>query len=215
MVKKEILEELYQSKKLSVMQIAHLLNLNAKTIEYWIKCFGIKMRSRKEAMYIWHNPNGDPFAIKTKLDEHEKFLFGMGLGLFWGEGMKASKYGVRLGNTDPFLILYFRDFLQKLCGVQLEKIKYSLQLFGDVDEQKAVQFWCHTLKIQPKNLGKISLIKLRGKGTYKKKNEFGVLQIACHNKKLKLIMDSFLRTLKTQYPAHVAQLVEHVHGEPH
>lgn len=151
--------------------------------------------------------------MKLNLSEYEKFLLGLGLGLFWGEGMKLNKNGVRLGNTDPYIILYFREFLMQICGVKMTKLKYYLQLFGDVNKEKAVRFWCDILSITPESLGKVSMLPVRGKGTYKQKNKLGVLQIACHNTELKVNIDSLLRTLKISSYAHVAQLVEHFHGE--
>lgn len=97
--------------------------------------------------------------------------------------------------------------------MKTEKLKYSLQLFGDVNKEEAVLFWCEFLSLKPEKLGKVSIVKLRGKGTYKKKNKLGVLQIACYNKNLKQIVDNLVRTLKISSYAVVAQMVEHVHGE--
>lgn len=195
--------------------MAKKLSVSSNTVVYWMDQFSIKRRTRKEAMYVKYNRSGDPFRLKMNLDEYENFLFGLSLGLFWGEGMKRNKSSVRLGNTDPFLILYFREFLMKICGVKKEKIKYSLQLFGDSNEKRVARFWCDILQISRSQLGKIGIIKLRGKGTYRFKNQYGVLQISCHNSKLKGIIDNFLRTLKISIYADVAQMVEHVHGETH
>lgn len=196
-------------------EIARLLRISTNKVSYWMDRYNLKRRSINEAIYLKKNPTGDPFFVKINLNQYELFLLALGLGLFWGEGMKKSSSGVRLGNTDPYMIVFFREFLEKVCGVKREKINYSLQLFGDVDKNEALQFWCDILSITPKKLGKISMVKLRGNGTYKKKNTFGVLQIACHNKKLKEIIDNLLRTLKISIYADVAQMVEHVHGETH
>ena len=193
--------------------VAQKLSVSVTQVSYWMEKYNFQRRTISEAIYTKHNPEGDPFRLKINLDEYEKFLLGLGLGLFWGEGMKLNRSSVRLGNTDPFVIIYFRDFLEKICGVPRKKLKYSLQLFGDVDQKQAIHFWSDVLTVNPSDLGKISIVQLRGEGTYKKKNVFGVLQIACHNKKLKLIIDNLLRTLKISAYADVAQMVEHVHGE--
>lgn len=211
MIEKNILETLY-SNGFSMMDIAKKLRVSSAQIGYWMDQYGIKRRSISEAIYKKRNPNGDPFLIKYPLTKYERFLRGLGLGLFWGEGMRANKNGVRLGNSDPLLILYFRDFLEKICGIKKEKIKYSLLVFGDVSLQRAIDFWCNILTINPAQLGKPSLVKLRGKGTYKKKNQFGILQIACYNSKLKIIIDGMIRTLITRKLADVAQVEEHTLG---
>jgi hypothetical protein len=38
-------------------------------------------------------------------------LFGMGLGLYWGEGTKRGKGGMRITNTDAKMIKKFIEFL--------------------------------------------------------------------------------------------------------
>lgn len=214
MIEKNILENLYQQ-GFSMMDIAKKFQVSNTQISYWMHQYGIQRRSIGEAIYRKRNPGGDPFRIKYPLTQYERFLRGLGLGLFWGEGMRLNKQGVRLGNSDPLLILYFRDFLEKICGVKKTKIKYSLQVFGDIDLQQAIDFWCNILTVIPAQLGKPSLVKLRGKGTYKRKNQFGILQIACYNSKLKTIIDGMIRTLKTRKLADVAQLAEHTHGGTH
>lgn len=211
MIDKILLQNLYE-KGNSIAEIATKLKISCNKVYYWMDKHSLKRRSISQAVYQKCNPHGDPFKIKLQLNEEEKILLGLGIGLFWGEGMKTSKNSVRLGNTDPFIILYFKKFLKTICGVKEDKIKYSLQLFGDTDQNKAVQFWCDVLKIKSIDLGKVSIIKFRGKGTYKIKNQFGVLQIACHNKKFKGVIDNFIRTLKTSN-AVVAQMVEQLHGE--
>ena len=194
MLKKGVLKKLYGS-GLSMQEIANRLNVSTHKVSYWMDRYSLQRRTISAAVYTKHNPHGDPFHFERKLNISNEFLFGLGIGLFWGEGMKANKYGVRLGNTDPFLILFFRDFLEKTCGVARSKIKYSLQLFGDVSKRDAIDFWCRSLHIEEKQLGKITLLKLRGRGTYGKKNLLGVLQIGCYNTKLKTKIDQLISTL--------------------
>lgn len=212
MIKRKFLKDFYEKQKLSMAEIAKKLDVGTSTVQNWMARYKIKSRSRSDALYVLNNPFGDPFKFKKNFTKDEIFLFGLGIGFFWGEGMKLQKDGVRLGNSDPYLVLRFRDFLENICGVSREKLKYSLQLFGDVDKEKAIMFWCDILLIKPEKLGKVSIVKLRGKGTYGKKNEFGVLQIACHNSKLKLVIDRLIENLKTRHNAVVAQMVEQLHG---
>ncbi len=69
--------------------------------------YGIPRRNRSEATYIKRNPKGDPFHIKTNLNNKEKILYGLGLGIYWGEGTKVNREAVRVGNSDPNLIKIF------------------------------------------------------------------------------------------------------------
>ena len=62
-------------------------------------------------MYIRYNPKGDPFAFKLPKNGADWKLFGLGIGLYWGEGNKRNKNSIRLGNVDPRLIRAYMLFL--------------------------------------------------------------------------------------------------------
>ena len=113
------------------------------------------------------------------------FLFGLGLGLYWGEGNKRNKNSVRLGNIDPDLIIIFMQFLQKVFNVRKEKFKFGLQIFNDIDPSMALSFWQKKLSVSPTQFQKVVVTKKRGKGTYRYKAEHGVLTIYVNNKKLR------------------------------
>ena len=185
MITKERLERLY-NKGLSMMEIAKEVGYSLSGVKYWMDKYNILRRSRSEATYIKRNPNGDPFKVKNKLNKTDILLKGLGVGLYWGEGDKSSNNTqVRMSNTDPYLIKKFRDFLAKIYSVRERKFKYSLVMFNDGDEIKAVKFWEGHLGIKRNQLGKIVIIPPQGRGTYKEKNQFGVLTITVSNKKLK------------------------------
>lgn len=180
------LKNLYTKKHLSAFEIARIFNCSENKINYWLRNYNIQKRNISDAIYLKHNPNGDPFKIKNKLNKKEIELKGIGLGIYWGEGDKSpNNTSVRLGNTDPFLIKKFREFLRKIYGVKEEKIKYGLISFNDIKESDAVNFWKKHLGVERKQLGKITIIPPQGKGTYKNKSKHGVLAIIFTNKKLK------------------------------
>ena len=180
----EKLRNLYQ-KGFSVEEISTKTSWKHGKVAYWMKKFNIPRRSISDAVYIKCNPNGDPFKIKNKLGRNEILLKGLGLGLYLGEGDKSkNNTSVRLSNTDPQIIKIFREFLLKICNIK-KKLGYSLVLFNDCDEKKTVKFWGKHLGIKKSWLGKITKIPPQGKGTYRKKSEFGVLTITITNKKLK------------------------------
>ena len=74
----------------------------------------IKKRTISDAMYEFKNPFGDPFSIKKPETLQQGILFGLGLGIYWGEGLKRGNGAVRLTNTDPKMIKKFIDFLINL-----------------------------------------------------------------------------------------------------
>ena len=105
------LRRLYSDEHKSAQEIAEIFNCSSNRINYWLKKYYITKRSISDAIYIKHNPNGDPFEFVPPRNIEEAKLFGLGLGLYWGEGNKANKNTVRLGNTDPVLLNKFIEFL--------------------------------------------------------------------------------------------------------
>lgn len=177
-----------------MMEISKRTGWKYERVIYWMRKFGIPRRSWSEATYVKRNPNGDPFKLRNRLNKNEILLKGLGLGLYWGEGDKSdNNTAVRMSNTDPQLIKKFREFLVEICGVKKEKFGYYLTLFNDCDKEEAIKFWEHSLGIKRNQLGKIIKIPPQGKGIYKKKSQFGVLNITVTNKKLK---DEIMRMLR-------------------
>lgn len=183
-ISKDILIQLYQN-KLSMMEISKKLNCSLNKISYWMHKYKIPRRKISNALYIKNNPLGNPYKIKKiKLDNYS-FLLGLGLGIYWGEGNKADKYSIRVGTSDPNMILTFRHFLITICSVKNEKFHYSLMCFKDTNPNTAAEFWAKKLKIKKIQLGKITQIASMGKGTYKKISKNGVCTIYVYNIKLK------------------------------
>ncbi len=169
----------------SMSEIAHDLDCSIHKVAYWMEKYGIKRRSPSEATYLKANPHGDPFNIKNRLDSKEMFLYGLGVGIYWGEGDKVSKNALRVANTDPYVIKTFTKFLLDICGLEKRKLLYNLISFNDSNPEDARVFWAKELKISPQKFGKIVQIPSQGKGTYKKKSKSGVCIIIVCNMKLK------------------------------
>src|SRR5690348_8430619 len=110
-IPRSILERWYLQKQKSSHEIAKLLACSEHKVNYWLTKHNIRKRSISDAVYLKCNPNGDPFSIRKPKNSEEWFLFGLGVGLYWGEGTKRSVSSVRLGNTDPALIKKFLEFL--------------------------------------------------------------------------------------------------------
>lgn len=167
-------------------EIANKLNVSDHKVYWWMTKYGIPRRNRSEATYIKRNPNGDPFHIKTNLNHKEKILYGLGLGVYWGEGTKANREAVRVGNSDPNLIKIFIEFLTRICRVKKEKIKFGIQIFKDINQEKAVRYWEKTLGFSRKHFfPKVIVSPGQGKGTYKNKSRYGVVTLVVCNIKLR------------------------------
>jgi len=208
MIERKFLEENYLEKNASMSEIANKLNCSVHKVEYWMKQYQIPRRNRSDANYVKYNPNGDPFTIKQDLSVDEVFLMGLALGIYWGEGNKRNVHSVRVGNTDPELIQTFTKFLRSICRVREDKIRFGLQLFSDIDENVAIQFWIDKLKIKRKQiLPTVSRIQSGKIGTYKNKSNYGVMTVQVNNKKLRnWIIDQLVHLSPD------SSVVERIHG---
>ncbi len=189
---RKLLENLYLTKLLSVSAIAKKFCISEHKINYWLSKHKISKRSISEALYIKKNPNGDPFKYEMPRERSEWILFGLGIGLYWGEGNKKNRNSVRLGNVDPRLIMAYITFLNKIYAIDKDKLKFGLQIFSDISPLAAQRFWTNELKIKKSQFQKIIITPSRGIGNYKNKSQYGVLTVYFNNTKLKTIFDRLI-----------------------
>lgn len=207
--------ELYEGKKLSMMQISKELGCSHHKVAYWMSEYRIKRRSRSQAVYLTHNPRGDPFRIKEPQTKNEAILYGLGVGLYWGEGNKASLNLIRLGNSDPALLRCYIRFLTELCGVKHEFLKFGLQIFSDIDIDTALNFWVNELNVSKEQFFE-PMVTISGSiGTYKKKSEYGVVTIYFGNTKLRNIVAVQIAEAASLFgrSGRRSLVVKHTHGK--
>lgn len=185
MITKKFLITEYQQNKKSVREVSLMLKCSQNTVTYWLNKHQIPKRTISEAIYQYSNPNGDPFKYKKPRTEAEFFLYGLGLGLFWGEGNKVNKHSVRLGNTDPALVRTFIDFLIQIYQIDKNRLRFGLQLFSDIKAGEAIAFWTDYLQVSEKYFYKVTVTRSTSKGTYKKRNQTGVITVYFSNLKLR------------------------------
>lgn len=189
---KEQLREFYIKGKKSTSEIAGILNISETGVNYWLRKFNIQKRTLSEAIYVKHNPKGDPFRFASPKNLEEAKLFGLGIGLYWGEGTKASTGSVRLGNSDPILIKTFITFLTKFFKIKKKDLRFHLHTFTDINLQDAKKYWKKELQIEDNQFYK-PLVTITGKlGNYRKKSRYGVLTVYYNNTKLRNILVSLL-----------------------
>jgi len=197
-ISKQILSDLYLKNGKSMKEIAETLNFSHHKVAYWMEKYKISRRSKSDATYTKRNPNGDPFLFQPSNTVEEGILFGLGLGIYWGEGTKSDLGSVRVGNTDPDLLKIFIQFIEKIHGIKREKIHFGLQIFSDISPSDAVLFWSKKLNIKKSQFQKtIVVTPSRGRGTYKKKMKYGVLTVYVHNKKLRNALIQEIENLRT------------------
>jgi len=195
-IDRHTLTELYIGQKKSSQQIARLFKCSENKVNYWLQKYAIEKRSISEAVYNRHNPEGDPFKLKNFKIDNNSFLFGLGLGLYWGEGTKSNLSSIRLGNTDPALIKMFINFLEQIYGIKKDKLHFGLQIFSDLSSSTCLNYWQQELGIEKNKFYKPILSPSQSTGTYKRKASYGVLTLYFNNKKLRDIIVSEIEKLR-------------------
>jgi hypothetical protein len=191
-IDKKTLTKYYTEDRLSMSDIALKLDCSVNKVVYWMNVHKMERRSISDAIYIKHNPNGDPFTLKPIKTKSDAELLGMGLGLYWGEGTKSNKHCVRLGNTDPSLLKTFILFLTELFGVKKSDMRFGLQIFTDINPSEAMEYWTRELGVEASQFYKIVVTISGSIGTYRKKSQYGVVTVYYHNKKLRDIVVNML-----------------------
>ena len=196
MLEKEKLERLYLVEHRSSHEIATIIKCSVHKVDYWLNKHNISKRTISDAIYSLHNPDGDPFVVRKISNQKEAVLFGLGLGLYWGEGNKKNKSSIRLGNTDPRLIAKFIDFLVQVYGIKKHKLRFALQIFSDMKADKALKYWQDYLNFPSSQFLKVVITPARSIGTYREKSKYGVLTVHFHNKKLRNILINTIENLQ-------------------
>lgn len=185
---KDLLRDLYLQHRLSSAEIAQKLLCSETKVNYWLSRYGIQKRSISEAVYQRANPKGNPFRSKPIKSLEDAFIFGLGLGLYWGEGNKKDPSSVRLGNSDPELVKAFLYFLEDRFATDRRRLRFGLQLFSDMDTKAAERFWSRHLGVSAKSFYK-TVITPSGKiGSYREKTKYGVMTLYFHNSRLKRLL---------------------------
>ncbi len=185
MIDKILLELYYVDKKMSMSEMANKLDCSVHKISYWMKKYDIKRRSRSDANYELYSRNRKKFHFKKPETEEEWRLYGIGLGLYWGEGNKANRNSVRLGNTDINIIKSFLSFLIKFYNIDESRLRFGVQIFNDIRVDDAIKYWSEGLDYKKSHFMKPVITNQNRKGLYKKKSKYGVLTVYYHDTKLR------------------------------
>lgn len=185
-------------------QISDLLSLSKSTVSLWFKDISWSQEIKKQLVkkskedsckrltglnnvrgkkLIEYYLKAEKDAIKEYLNLKNNKLFIIGISLYWGEGDKTFKNGiVRISNIDEKLLKIFNDFLQKICQVNIEKIRAGILLYPDLNSDKCLKFWSEGIKISKNRFFKSTIIQ--GKHKIRRSGN-GVCIVSVHNKYLK------------------------------
>lgn len=173
----------------SYSQIKKEINVSKSTLSVWLKNYPLSDKRIRE-LRDWNQQRIENY-IKTRRLKKEKLLkeiykqekqaifplskrdlFIAGLFLYWGEGTKSSEAQIAFANTDPAMIKFFVQWIQKSLNIPTEKIKVRLHLYQDMNIEIETNFWSKNLNIEKSQFRKPYIKDSRLSGlTYK--NGFG------------------------------------------
>lgn len=110
--------------------------------------------------------------ISHPLSEQSLKLFGT--AIYWGEGSKGNRF--QITNSDPRLILFMINWIEKVLGIKPSSLKSYLNIYPQQDDKDLKRFWSDLTKIPIKNFGK-SHVKSISKGFKKNNLYYGTIRI--------------------------------------
>lgn len=156
---------------MSINKIAVTLDVSKSTVSSWVNDITLTTEQvialNKRSNFRKNTEKQRDLAKETRMRyqmEGREMIrnlpieYALGCGLYWGEGSK-EKNALKIANTDPNFILFFKNFLQKYFNVENKKIKIRINYYeyeGNT-KQKVVYFWKNLLNLEDSNFYKPSL----------------------------------------------------------
>lgn len=180
-------------------EIKEILGIPKGTLSFWFKNFDWSSDLSKlnhtfnystEKIRLMHEARAKQLKELYELalvEAHKDFqgckkeaLFAAGLMVYAGEGDHSVNNNlVRLANTNPDVITVFRSFLEKYYPEMHKKIRISILLYPDLNDEKCLQWWSDSLKITRDSFHKPVHIIGRHKA---RRLQYGVASLIISNK---------------------------------
>jgi transcriptional regulator with XRE-family HTH domain len=140
------------------------------------RSLGAEMNRQKRLTAIqYHKENG--VTEVGQLSKRDLFL--LGIGLYWGEGVKSRNGMAALVNSDVELITLGKKWFEECLGVSKEDFRPYVYVSAHhaSRQEKIIQFWSNELSLPVKSFNVI-LLKDRPKKVYENHEAyFGVMHL--------------------------------------
>jgi len=107
--------------------------------------------------------------------------------LYWAEGAK-QRNSLKITNSDPEVLAYFADFLDRELGVLRERMRLSCNLFADhIERQREIEdYWLCKLQLPRTCLRKstVNVYSKHSKRTRVGKLPFGTSALMVHSTRI-------------------------------
>lgn len=176
----------------SYNEIKKDIQVSKSTLSYWLKSVSLKAKDKKR-LYTKQIEilSRGPKSIKERRAKEVNLIVQMakneikqpisleslrlmGACLYWAEGSKKKM--CEMTNSDPYLILFFVKWIEKIFKIKSKNLKARLNIYSQQDEIKIKKFWSELTGIPTKRFGK-TFVKPLNKN-YKKNNlYYGTIRI--------------------------------------
>ncbi len=177
---------------LSYGEIKKVLGVSKSSLSSWLKSIPLKSeykkrlytkqirglslgaKSQKERRAVEVKKIIEQAEDQIKFPLSEEALRMFGVALYWGEGSKRKM--LEITNSDPYLILFFIHWLNKMFGIKSINLKARLNIHRKQSEFEIKKFWSELTGIPLKNFGKTYIKPISG-GYKNNKLYFGTLRL--------------------------------------
>lgn len=172
-------------------QMRQVRDLNPRRIERFRETMNKKRDTRLQVAYDRAKKDIGTFSRRE--------IFIAGLHLYWGEGLKALRGRVGIANTDPSVVIAFKEWIESL-GAQPSQLRVRLHLYTDMNVGKEVLYWSKILNVPAKQFRKpyIKNSTLAGL-TYKTGFGHGTCNLLFENMSMWEYITMALRYLREQH----------------
>ena len=154
-----------RNKGKSYSEISQELKVGKSTLSGWLKTIVLsdelrnKISSRrpqwvenyKRAVKIRNDLKMNNLIGKTKIDFGSLTIRDWELAgafLYWGEGEKGRGSAISISNTNPDIVLFAINWLERCFGIDRSNMKFYLHLYSDMDIGEKLKYWCGYLGIK-------------------------------------------------------------------
>jgi hypothetical protein len=124
-------------------------------------------------------------------------LFLSGIMLYWAEGTRLNKnyrkYQLAFTNSDPILVRFYCNFLQKFfANIAKKDWRAGLFLYPDIPHGQAISYWADILNISPSQFIKSQVLNSK---TSAKRLKFGTCCVYVNSKDACLTMQAWIEAI--------------------
>ncbi|GMX58531.1 MAG: hypothetical protein MCSN_1850 [Candidatus Microsyncoccus archaeolyticus] len=190
-----------RKKGFSIKEIRKELNVSLSSVSVWVRDVRLN-KKQLDKLYLnkkTGNLKGSIVAAQNKIKKREEITkifnetgrkevgrinkrerFIAGVAIYAGEGGKTDR-DISFVNSDPRMVKFMVDWFKDFCNISNDKLRGSLYIHDDLNENKAKSFWSKLSGIPLSQFTKSYIAKNNKNRLRKKKHNYGIFRIKISN----------------------------------